>query len=70
MKVARFCGGHYPEIDVDLLMTGASNKEMARQLEISIHTVKFHVAAIIAKLGAKGRTDAVARALKTGKGMV
>ena len=45
------------------LTTGAGNKQIARTLAISVHTVKFHVAAIIAKLGATGRTDAVARAL-------
>ena len=47
-----------------VLITGASNKVIARQLEISVHTVKFHVAAVIGKLGAGGRTDAVARALR------
>jgi DNA-binding NarL/FixJ family response regulator len=53
-----------------LLMTGASNKQIARQLQISIHTVKFHVASIISKLGASGRTDAVARALVRGQAMI
>ena len=46
-----------------LMITGASNKQIARSLGISVHTAKFHVAAIIAKLGATGRTDAVARSL-------
>ena len=59
------------EIEVlDRLMSGASNKEIARQLAISVHTAKFHVAAIIAKLGASGRTDAVARAVRAGHGMI
>ena len=49
-----------------LLTTGASNKQIARGLEMSVHTAKFHVAAIIAKFGASGRTDAVARAIHSG----
>ena len=53
-----------------LLTTGASNKQIARALDISVHTAKFHVAAIIAKLGATGRTDAVARALNAGRDMI
>jgi len=59
------------ESDVlELMAAGASNKEIARQLAITIHTVKFHVASIIAKLGATGRTDAVARALRLGREML
>jgi DNA-binding NarL/FixJ family response regulator len=45
---------------------GASNKAIARQLEISFHTAKFHVAAILAKLDADSRTEAVARAAQLG----
>jgi DNA-binding NarL/FixJ family response regulator len=52
------------------LMTGASNKEIARRLDISIHTAKFHVASIVSKLGASGRTDAVARALRFARSMI
>jgi DNA-binding NarL/FixJ family response regulator len=59
------------EIEVlQLLITGASNKDIARRLAISVHTAKFHVAAIIGKLGASGRTDAVARALRLGRTMI
>jgi DNA-binding NarL/FixJ family response regulator len=36
---------------------GASNKVIARRLGISFHTVKFHVAAILAKLDAESRTE-------------
>ena len=53
-----------------VLTTGASNKQIARTLAISVHTVKFHVAAIIAKLGATGRTDAIARAVRASQAMV
>jgi DNA-binding NarL/FixJ family response regulator len=59
------------EIEVlQQLITGASNKEIARRLKISIHTAKFHVASIAAKLGASGRTDAVARAMRLARSMI
>jgi DNA-binding NarL/FixJ family response regulator len=45
---------------------GASNKAIARRLGISFHTAKFHVAAILAKLDADTRTEAVARAAHLG----
>ena len=49
-----------------LLAEGASNKVIARRLGISTHTVKFHVASLIDKLDAVGRTDAVTHAAKLG----
>jgi DNA-binding NarL/FixJ family response regulator len=49
-----------------LLAEGASNKVIARQLGISVHTVKYHVASILEKLDATGRTDAVAHAVRLG----
>jgi DNA-binding NarL/FixJ family response regulator len=49
-----------------LLAEGASNKLIARRLGISIHTAKFHVASIAAKLDATGRTDAVMQAVRLG----
>jgi len=55
------------EIQVlSLLAEGASNKSIARRLGISVHTVKFHVAALLDKFEAIGRTDAVAHALRLG----
>ncbi len=45
---------------------GASNKVIARRLDISFHTAKFHVAAILAKLDADSRTEAVTRAAQLG----
>jgi DNA-binding NarL/FixJ family response regulator len=48
------------------LAEGLSNKAIADVLGISDQTVKFHVAAIIAKLGANNRTDAVRRAIRRG----
>ena len=49
-----------------LLAEGASNKSIARQLGISIHTAKFHVGSLLEKLDATGRTDAVAHAARRG----
>ena len=48
------------------LAEGLSNKEIARALDISEHTVKFHVNAILGKLGAQSRTEAVVRATRAG----
>jgi DNA-binding NarL/FixJ family response regulator len=45
---------------------GASNKAIAHRLGISFHTAKFHVAAILAKLDADSRTEAVAKAAQLG----
>jgi DNA-binding CsgD family transcriptional regulator len=47
-----------------LLAEGASNKSIARQLGISVHTAKFHVGSLLEKLDATGRTDAVAHAAR------
>ena len=44
------------------LSQGLSNKAVARKLEISLHTVKFHVESVFRKLGARNRTEAVAKA--------
>jgi DNA-binding CsgD family transcriptional regulator len=55
------------ELDVLALMAeGASNKVIAKQLGISVHTAKFHVGSILDKLDATGRTDAVAHAARRG----
>jgi len=43
---------------------GKSNKEAARALGISAHTVKFHLEAVFAKLGAANRAEAVAKGLR------
>ena len=45
---------------------GQSNKAIARALGISEHTVKFHVNAILGKLSAESRTEAVVRATRLG----
>lgn len=55
------------EIEVlQWLAEGLSNKAIAARLEVSEHTVKFHVNAIMGKLGAQSRTEAVVRATRLG----
>lgn len=49
-----------------LLTDGASNKVIARALDISVHTAKFHVTGIMEKLGARNRADAVSILLRQG----
>jgi DNA-binding CsgD family transcriptional regulator len=51
---------------LEKLAAGASNKMIARDLHISLATAKFHVGSLLAKLGARNRTDAVAIGLKLG----
>jgi two-component system NarL family response regulator len=48
------------------LAAGNSNKEIGQMLQITEHTVKMHVKAILMKLGAVGRTEAIAIARKRG----
>jgi DNA-binding CsgD family transcriptional regulator len=45
---------------------GSSNKEIAERLQISEHTVKFHVASILGKLEAGSRTEAVTQGIRRG----
>lgn len=51
---------------VGLIAEGLPNKSIARRLGISEHTVKFHVNAILTKLSAQSRTEAVVRATRLG----
>jgi DNA-binding NarL/FixJ family response regulator len=51
---------------LQMLSGGLGNKEIAARLKISEHTVKFHVASILGKLGASTRTEAVSVALRRG----
>ena len=51
---------------LELLALGLSNKVIADRLDVSVHTIKFHVNGILAKLGADTRTAAVASALRRG----
>ena len=51
---------------LEKLAAGGSNKSIARDLDISLATAKFHVGSLLTKLGARNRTDAVAIGLKLG----
>jgi len=48
------------------IAAGHSNKEIAQRLNVSPNTVKTHVAQLFEKLGAKRRTDAIAKARELG----
>ena len=49
-----------------LLAEGLPNKAIAKRLRISDHTVKFHLNAVLGKLGATSRTEAVTKAVRAG----
>ncbi len=49
-----------------LLAEGDSNREIAERLDISEHTIKFHIRSILGKLGASTRTEAVTRGIRSG----
>lgn len=51
---------------LQMLASGLGNKEIAAKLAISDHTVKFHVASILGKLGASSRTEAVSIGIRRG----
>ncbi len=51
---------------LQMLASGLGNKEIAAKLGISEHTVKFHVASILGKLGAASRTEAVSLGIRRG----
>lgn len=55
------------ELEVlQLMARGLTNRQIARRLQISEHTVKFHAAAILGKVNARSRAEAVARAIGFG----
>ena len=55
------------EVEVlGMIAEGYGNKTIAYRLGISEHTVKFHVASILSKLGAASRTEAVTTGIRRG----
>lgn len=51
---------------LELIATGQANKQIAISLDISEHTVKFHVSSIFSKIGANNRAEAVRKAIQQG----
>lgn len=51
---------------LELLAEGLTNKAIAKRLDISDHTVKFHLNALLSKLAASSRTEAVTQAVRAG----
>ena len=55
------------EIQVlQLLAEGLVNRDIAERLNISEHTIKFHIGSILGKLQASSRTEAVTRGIRSG----
>lgn len=55
------------ELDVlRLVARGFGNKEIAAELGITTHTVKFHLVAVMEKLGVRSRTEAVSLGVRKG----
>jgi LuxR family maltose regulon positive regulatory protein len=52
------CGRRHGEV----LAAGRSNQAIARELVVTLDTIKKHVGHVLGKLGAANRTEAVARA--------
>ena len=71
-RLRRQAGGSGAELTerereiLDLLATGLSNADIARQLTISVHTVRNHVANLSAKLGAHSKLEVLAIAVREG----
>ena len=51
---------------LELLITGKSNTEIAKVLELSVHTVKAHVCSILHKMSVDHRVQAAVKAVRTG----
>jgi DNA-binding NarL/FixJ family response regulator len=49
-----------------LVASGHSNKEIAADLALSVRTVERHITNLYAKIGARGKADATAYAIRHG----
>src|SRR5947207_13286527 len=49
-----------------LVARGLSSREITADLAITTHTVKYHLAAVLEKLGVRSRTEAVSLGVRTG----
>jgi DNA-binding NarL/FixJ family response regulator len=53
------------ELEVlELISSGLTNAEAARRLQVSVHAIKFHLAAIYSRLGVANRTEAAVTYLR------
>jgi DNA-binding NarL/FixJ family response regulator len=52
---------------VSMAAEGLTNAQMATRLHLSVHAVKFHLAAVYRKLGVRNRTEAVVVYLQDGR---
>ena len=74
LRVARPPARHVPlealtprEVEVlEMLAAGLGNKDIARDLAITEHTVKYHLSSLFGKLEATNRTEAVMKAIRDG----
>jgi len=55
---------------LELVASGLTNKSIARRLDLSINTVKYHLASIFTKLDARTRAEAVSEAARRGELML
>jgi DNA-binding NarL/FixJ family response regulator len=50
---------------LQLISSGATNAEAARRLNVTVHAIKFHLAAIYSRLGVSNRTEAAVTYLRS-----
>lgn len=55
---------------LELVASGLTNKSIARRLDLSVNTVKYHLTSIFAKLEARTRAEAVSEAARRGELML
>jgi DNA-binding NarL/FixJ family response regulator len=53
-----------------MIAYGMTNAEAARQLHVSVHAIKFHLAAIYRRLGVTNRTEAAVTYLRWNSGQL
>jgi len=51
---------------LELLITGKSNNEIAKELSVSVHTIKAHVCSILGKMSVDDRVQAAVKAIRSG----